>query len=328
MPATLPRRRAAAAIAAFLTGAAVLHAPALHAQEFPAKPVRLLVGFPPGGTLDIVGRLLAQKLGEVWKQPVIVENRPGASGNIAVDAIAKSAPDGYTIGIVATPVVTSPHLQKLPYDITKDLAAVTQTAILDYVLVINPQLPAKNLREFVDLVKREPGKHTYGSAGNGSGQHLYMELLKAVTKAELTHVPYKGSAPSLQAVMVGEVSAAFDVAISATPFVRAGKVRGVAVSGSQPNDSVPGATPLASVYPEFSIEGWHGILAAGGTPRAVLDKLAKDIGDVVFSPEVSARFREVGLQPRRNTPAEFERIIRTDLERWGKVIRENNIRAD
>lgn len=315
-------------LAPFAIAAALLSAAPAIAQDFPAKPVRLIVGFPPGGTLDIVGRMLAVKLSETWKQPVVVENRAGASGNIAVDVVAKSTPDGYTLGIVATPVVTSPHLQKLPFDVTRDLAAVTQTAILEYVLVTSPKLAASNLREFIDLLRRESGKHSYGSAGNGSGQHLYMELFKGATKTDLTHVPYKGSAPSLQAVMTGEVSAAFDVAISAMPFVRAGKVRGLAVTGDKPNEGVPGGVALASVYPEFTIEAWHGILTTAGTPRAIVEKLAKDIGDVVFSTDIAGRFREVGLVPKRSTPDEFARIIRTDLERWGRVIRENNIRAD
>lgn len=323
-----PMRIVRAALAALVGLAAFGGAPTVLAQDFPVKPVRLIVPFPPGGTLDIVGRLLAQRLTQVWNQPVVVENRAGASGNIGIDVVAKSPPDGYTIVIVATPAVTSPHLQKLPFDITRDLAAVTQTAILEYVLVVNPKLGVNTLREFVDIVRRDPAKYSYGSAGNGSGQHLYMELLKGVTKTSITHVPYKGSAPMLQALMTGEVDAAFDVSISAVPVIKAGKARALAVTTDKPSESLGNAVPLATVYPEFQIDGWHGILAAGGTPRAVLDKLSKDIGDVVFSADVSRRFQEVGLIPRRNSPEEFARIIRTDLDRWGRVIRENNIKAD
>ena len=298
------------------------------AQDFPNKQVRLIVPFPPGGTLDIVGRMLASRLTEVWKQPVVIENRAGASGNIGVDAIAKSPADGYHLVIVATPVVTSPHLQKLPFDVTRDLAAVTQTAMLEYLLVVNPKLGVGSVAEFVALTQRESGKHSYGSAGNGSGQHLYMELFKGVTKASLTHVPYKGSAPMLQAVMAGELAAAFDVSISALPLVRSARVRALALTGNKGSDNVPGAVALASLYPEFSIDTWHGILAPAGTPRAVLEKLSRDIGDVVFSPEIASRFRDVGLTPRRSTPDEFSKIIRDDLDRWGKVIRDNNIKAD
>jgi tripartite-type tricarboxylate transporter receptor subunit TctC len=185
-----------------------------------------------------------------------------------------------------------------------------------------------NVAEFIALTQREAGKHSYGSAGNGSGQHLYMELFKGVTKTSLIHVPYKGSAPMLQAVMTGEIAAAFDVSITALPLVKSGRVRALALTGDKPSDNVPGALPLASSYSEFAIDTWHGILAPAGTSRAVLEKLSRDIGDVVFSADVSQRFRDVGLTPKRSTPDEFARIIRADLDRWGKVIRDNNIKAD
>jgi tripartite-type tricarboxylate transporter receptor subunit TctC len=317
-------------IATMLGLLGVLAAGAAQAQgsEYPAKPVKLVVPFPPGGALDIVGRLLAKELQEKWGQPVVVDNRGGASGNIGIDYTAKSAPDGYTFVIIAPPAVTTPHLGKVPFDITKDLAAVVQTATIDYLLAANPTLGVVTLAELIERAKTSPGKLNYASAGTGSGQHLQVELLRSAAGIALTHVPYKGSGPALQALMAGEVDLMFDTTISILPLVRAGKLQPLLVTGTKPLDAVPNVPAMGALYPEVNIDAWHGIVVPAGTPRPVIDKLAADIRAVVLSSAVSTRFRELGFTATGLQADAFAQIIRRDLERWGKVIRDNKIKAE
>jgi tripartite-type tricarboxylate transporter receptor subunit TctC len=299
-------------IAAALLFFSVL-APGALAQDFPSKPVRLVVPFPPGGPLDISGRLIGKELQERWGQPVIVENKPGST--IGPEYTVKSAPDGYTLMIISsTPLVTLPHLQKVPYDVLKDLVGVTQTTLLTYALVVNPSSGIGSIQELIARAKKEPGKLNYASAGNGSGQHLYVELLKSAAGINLTHVPYKGAAPALQAVLSGEPPVMLDVTVAVVPHVKSGQL--------------PGAVPFDSLFPGLGIPGWHGIFATGGTPRPVLDKLAADIRSVLQLPAVASRFRELGVEPSGVSGDEFNEIVRRDYARWGEIIRANKLRAD
>jgi tripartite-type tricarboxylate transporter receptor subunit TctC len=297
------------------------------AQDFPSRPVRLVVPFPPGGPLDISGRLIGKELQERWGQPVVVENKPGST--IGPEYTVKSPPDGYTLMIISsTPLVTLPHLQQVPYDVLKDLVGVTQTTLLTYALVVNPSSGIASIQDLIARAKKEPGKLNYASAGNGSGQHLYVELLKSAAGINLTHVPYKGAAPALQAVLSGEPPIMLDVTVAVIPHVKSGKLRALLVTGSAPLDQLPGAVPFDSLFPGLGIPGWHGIFATGGTPKPVLHKLAADIRQVLQTPAVASRFRELGVEPSGISGDEFNAIVRRDYERWGEIIRANKLRAD
>ena len=314
------RRTAVALLTLALAAAAA-------AQEFPSKAVRLVVPFPPGGPLDISGRLIGKELQERWGQPVVVENKPGST--VGPEYTVKSAPDGTTLMIISsTPLVTLPHLQKVPYDVLKDLVGVTQTTLLTYALVANPASGIGSIQELIARAKQEPGKLNYASAGNGSGQHLYVELLKAAAGIDLIHVPYKGAAPALQAVLAGEPLIMLDVTVAVIPHVKSGKLRALMVTGGAPLEQLPGAVPFDSLFPGLGIPGWHGIFAAAGTPKPLLDKLAADIRWTLQQPSVGNRFRELGVEPSGVSGDEFNAIVRRDYERWGEIIRKNKLRAD
>ena len=320
-------KRSAAVLSLALSLLPAMPAIAQDAEAFPSKPVHLVVPFPPGGPLDISGRLIGKELQERWGQSVIVENKPGST--IGPESVAKSAPDGYTLMIISsTPLVTLPHLQKVPYDVLKDLVGVTQTTLLTYALVVTPASGIVSIEDLIAKAKRSPGKLNYASAGNGSGQHLYMELLKAAAGIDLTHVPYKGAAPALQAVMAGQVPMMLDVTVATVPLVKSGKARAILVTGSKPLEQLPGAVPFDSLFPGLGIPGWHGIFAPGATPRPVLEKLAADIRAVLQLPAVANRFRELGVEPSGVSGGQFEEIVRRDYERWGEIIRRNGLRAD
>jgi len=319
-------KRTAAVLSALLALAAGARTPAL-SQEFPSKPVRLVVPFPPGGPLDISGRLIGKELQGSWDHPVIVENKPG--GTIGPEHVVRSAPDGHVLMIISsTPLVTLPHLQKVPYDVLKDLVGVTQTTLLTYALVVNPATGIGSIGELIARAKKEPGRLNYASAGNGSGQHLYVELLKSAADIDLTHVPYKGAAPALQAVLAGEPGMMLDVTVAVMPHVKSGKLRALMVTGAKPLEQLPGAAPFDSLFPGLGIPGWHGIFAPGGTPKPVLDKLAADIRFALQLPAVTNRFRELGVEPSGVSGDEFNEIVRRDYARWGEIIRANELRAD
>lgn len=300
----------------------------LSAAEFPTKPVRLIVPFPPGGPLDIVGRLVARKLQDQWGQSVVVDNRGGASGTIGTDQLVKSPPDGYTLLINSTPIVATPHLQRLPYDTLRDIVGVSQLAEIEYVLVATPKSGISSVNELVDAAKKQPGKLNYSSAGNGSGQHLLVELIKGAAGISINHVPYKGAGPALQAVVAGEVDLMFDTSVGVIPQIRAGKVRPLLVTGAKPLEALPGVPPFESIFPGVGIDAWHGIFAPAATPAPVIQKLGEELRQAVLSPEVASRLRELGFQPTGLPFPRFNEIVARDLERWGKVIRDNNIKAD
>jgi len=297
------------------------------AQDFPTKPVRLVVPFPPGGPLDISGRLIGKELQERWGQPVVIENKPGST--VGPEYTVKSTPDGTTLMIISsTPLVTLPHLQQVPYDVLKDLVGVTQTTLLTYALVVNPSAGIGSIQELIARAKKEPGKLNYASAGNGSGQHLYVELLKAAAGIDLIHVPYKGAAPALQAVLAGEPPIMLDVTVAVIPQVKSEKLRALMVTGAKPLEQLPGAVPFDSLFPGLGIPGWHGIFAAAGTPKPLLDKLAADIRWALQQPSVGNRFRELGVEPSGVSGEEFNAIVRRDYAAWAEIIRRNKLRAD
>ena len=299
------------------------------AVDFPTKPVRLVVPFPPGGTLDLVGRMLARQLQAGWSEPVIVENRGGAGSIIGVDYVAKSAPDGYTLVLnAATPMVTVVHLQKVPYDLTRDLVGVAQTAQIDYALAVSPRSGVTSVKELVERARAQPGKLNYAGAGTGSGMHMYMELLKNAARIDITNIPYKGNGPAMNAMLAGEVDMIFDTILSIIPLAKAGKVRPLMVSSAKPAPTLPGVPTMDSLYPGSSIDGWHGVFAAAATPKDVVDKLAENIRKAVLSPPMAGRLRELGFEPTGMGSERFNELVRRDSARWAKIIRDNNIRAE
>ncbi len=298
------------------------------AADFPSKPVRLIVPYPPGGALDIEARLMAARLRDTWRQPIIVENRVGASGALGVDYVAKSAPDGHTLVLNALQMVMTPHLQRTPFDLARDLVAVVKFAEVYYVMAVSPKTGVSSIGELVELARKEPGRLNYGSGGNGGALHLYVELVKRAANINLTHIPYKGNALAMQALLAGDVDVIFDISSSIIPLAKAGKVRALMVTGAKPLENLPNVPPLDSVYPGLSSDSWHGIFAPAATPKAIVDQIASDVRAAVLSPDLSSRFREMGLEATGDGPEQFGAIVRRDYERWGQLIRDNNIRSD
>jgi tripartite-type tricarboxylate transporter receptor subunit TctC len=297
--------------------------------QYPNRPIKLVVPFVPGGTLDISARLIAKQLNEVLGQPVVVDNRGGAGGMLGVDMVAKSAPDGYTLLLnAATPMVTVVSLQKAPYDVLKDVTAVSQTVTFDYVMAVSAKSGIQNIQELIQIAKKQPGKLNYASAGTGSGQHMFMELARSAAGIQLTHVPYKGNAPAMQALLAGEVDLIFDTSLGILSQASSNRLKPLLTSSLKPLIELPGVPTMESLYPGSSIQGWHGIFAPAGTPKETVNLLAEAIRKAVNSPELSAKFKEMGLEPSGLSSERFTEIVRRDYERWGKLIRDNQIKAD
>lgn len=304
--------------------ALALAAGALSAQEFPSKPVRLVVPFPPGGPLDTAGRLLGRDLAERWGQSVVIDNKAG--GTLGAEFLMRAPPDGYTLMIISSsPLVTFPHLQKSPYDVERSFVPVIQTAALTYVILANPASGLGSIEQLVEESRKAPGRINLAIGTIGSGQHLYAELFKLASGAVLTHVPYKGAGPALQGFLAGEVQTLIDVTSGAIPLVRTGKARALLVTGAKPVPPLPEAATFESLYPGQGIPTWHGIFAPAGTPRALVERIAADIARTVQSPAVVARFRELGLEPTTVSGEAFAETVRNDHQRWGEVIRRNKI---
>jgi tripartite-type tricarboxylate transporter receptor subunit TctC len=296
------------------------------AQQFPVKPVRLVVPFPPGGATDIVGRLLAGKMQEVWRQTVIVENKPGAGTVVGTDAVAKAAPDGYTLGVIVTAHVINPSLRtNLPYDTLKDLAAVTQVSLQQLVIAAHPSLPANNIAELIDLAKRNPGKLSYATPGSGTAMHLSIELLKVSAGIDLVHVPYKGGAPAQQDVIGGRVPILLDVLYAVTPLIDAGKIKVIALLGPERTSKYP---VVAETVPGVSALSLVGIVAPSGLKEELLRKISGDIAGAVRSSDLTERMKQLGMEPVGSTPQEFDALIRTEMEKWGRVVKASGAKAD
>jgi len=297
------------------------------AQDFPSKPVRLVVPFPPGGPLDVAGRMISRELQERWGQPVVVENKAG--GSIGAESVAKAPRDGYTLMINgSSPFVTLPQMARVGYDPIGDFVGVTQTTQSQFALIAHAKSGFASLQQLIEEARKAPGRLNYGSAGNGAGQHLYFELLKIAAGIDVTHIPYKGAAPAMQALVAGEVPLIFENIITASSLVKSGRARVLMVTGSKPIEHLPGAIVFDSMFPGIGIQTWHGIFAPAGTPRPVLDKLAADIRYALQVPGVVGRFGELGIEPTGVSGDAFNAIIKSDFERWGEVIRKNKLRAD
>ena len=301
------------------------------AQNFPAKPIRILVPFPPGGTPDTLARVLANRATQLVKQQVIVENRPGAGGTVAMELAARAAPDGYTLimGTIGT-CSLNPHLyDSIGFNVERDFAPLMLVGSISNLLVVHPSVPVNNVKELVALAKSKNGDLTYGSSGFGSSLHLSMELFKSAAGIDIRHVPYKGSALADAAIVSNEVSVMFDNMPSILPSAQAGKVRPLAVTGSKRSKLFPNVPTMQEAgYPTVVVTPWFGLLAPARTPPAVLDRLNAVFNEAMRDETVRKRFAEIDLEPGNGSPAEFGKLIRAESDKWGKLIREKNIRAE
>ena len=301
------------------------------AQPYPSKPVRLVVGFPPGGPTDIIGRLVGTKLTEYFKEQVIVDNRPGAGGNIAADYVAKAAPNGYTVLLThpATHAISPALYSKLPFDVVRDFAPVSQLVTVPNILVIHPSLPARNVRELVALAKKNPGAINFASGGSGTGGHLSGELFKTMAGIDMVHVPYRGGAPAITDLVAGQVQVMIDNMQALLPYVRSGRLRALAVTPSARVPVVPELPTIAeSGVPGYDVSSWFGLVVPAGTPQAVIDRLNADSVKAVRAPDVAARFADLGATPVGSTPEEFRMFIATEIAKWGPVVKASGARVD
>ena len=308
--------------------ALILLCAAVSAQQYPQRPIRLLVPNPPGGATDNLARVVAPKLGELLGQTLVVDNRPGAAGNLAAEAAAKATPDGHTLFLAADgQIVISPHLyRKLPFDTLKDLTPVASLVSTQMLLAAHPSLPVKSVQEFVEYARRASPPLVYGSIGNGSQHHLAMEMLKSRAGINLLHVPYKGGGPALVGLFGGEVSVMFGGS-SAAPHVRAGKLRALALAGKR-NAAYPGLPALSETYPGLEVTPWLGLFAPVGLPAAVSSRLRAETGRMLADADLQGRMRNIALDPFATSPAEFAALIRADYAKYGEVIRAVGVRID
>ena len=299
-------------------------------QAYPSKPVRIVVPYPPGGTTDILTRLLGQKLGEAWGQQVIIDNRAGASGNIGAEAVVRSPADGYTLLSASTVHTVNPSLySKLAYDPLKDFTAITLLAQVANILVVHPSLPVNSVREFIAFAKKRPGQLNYSSAGNGSAPHLTAEMFKTSTGVNIVHVPYKGAAPAMTDLLAGHVMLTFATAPSGVPHVQAKRLRALGVSSATRIPALPNVPTIAEAgVPGYEAIGWNGLTGPAGLPQAVTDRLNADTVKVMNNPDVSKRLSELGLEPRTSTPGEFAGFLKAEVVKWAKVVKDSGARVD
>ena len=322
---------ASRALRMLLTGAAVSIVSSAFAQTYPAKPVHLVVPFPAGGSLDVVARAIGQKLSEAWDQPVVIDNRPGAGGNIGADFVAKSAPDGYTIleGALSTHAVNVTLYGKLPYDPITDFAPITLVAVTPNVLVINPSLPVNSVAALVAYAKANPGKLAFGSGSNGSAGHLAGELFKREAGVDMLHVPYKGAAPAMQALLAGDTQLMFDNLANSMPQLKAGKLKALAVTTAKRSALAPELPTLAeSGLPGFDIYTWWGFFAPAGTPKEIVAKWNTEVTRILNSAEMRAFFAQHGAEPAPTTPEQFAALIRSEIPKYAKIVRESGAKVD
>ena len=300
------------------------------AQQYPSKPVRLVVPFPPGGPTDVVSRLLAPKLAELLGQQIVVENRGGSGGMIGTEQVAKAVPDGYTIimGTIGGLAVAKSLNPRLGYDTLRDLAPITQSVSVTSILIVHPSVPAKNVRELLAIAKSSPGKLNYASSGNGTVTHLAGELLKLLGKVSIVHVPYKGGAPALTAIMSGEVDMSYENSLIITPYIRSGRVRALAVTGATRSKLLPELPTIAETLPGYNASGWYGLLAPAATPKPIIARLHVEAAKALHSPDIVAKLASQGAEPVGNTPEEFTAFIRSEISKWANLVKAAKMRTD
>ncbi len=327
---TTRRTTLAIPLAITLAFGALASAPAF-SQSFPSRPVNLVVPFPPGGGTDTGARILAEQLGKRWGQPVVVENKGGAAGQIGADSVAKAKPDGYTLllGNIGTQAINPSLYAKLQYDADKAFAPVSLVAELPLAMMVNPALPAKTAAEFITLAKSKPGQLSYSSSGAGSAPHLAAEIFKDQTGTFVLHVPYRGGGPAIADLLAGHVQLSFMTVLEASGHIKGGKLRALAVTGDKRVQALPDVPTLAeSVVPGFNAISWIGLLAPAGTPADVVDKIAADVRAVLADDAVKARITALGGVPRATTPQEFGKLIADDKARYAQIIRSRKITVE
>ena len=311
-----------------LLAASLLSLPVQAATAFPNKPIRIIVAYTPAGTTDILARAIGQKMSETWGQPVIIDNRAGAAGNIGTEVAARATPDGHTLlmGTAGTHGINVSLYRKLSWHPVNDFAPVSLSAMVPNIMVVNNALPVKNVREFVAYAKANPGKLSYGSPGNGSTAHLSMELFKSMTGSTIVHIPYKGSAGVLTDVMGGQIAMTIDNMPPYIPQVKAGKIRALAVSTGKRSSAMPDLPTIAEAgVPGYEAGAWFGLLAPAGTPKPIVAQLSAESARIIKLPDVSKRVSELGADPVGSTPEQFAELIKTEIAKWAKVIKDANV---
>jgi tripartite-type tricarboxylate transporter receptor subunit TctC len=316
--------------AALLAGAATAGYAQHAANDYPAKPIRLIVPYPPGGTTDFVAREIANKLGEAWGRQVVIDNRPGAGTLIGLNMGARSAPDGYTITFgTSAGLAVNPALGiKMPFDPRRDFAPIGLMVYVPYLLVVNPSLPVRNIKELIDLAKAQPGKLNFASPGVGTPNHLGIELLNIVAGVKFVHVPYKGGATAVTDLVAGQVQVLFSGTPQISSFVKAGRLRVIAVATTKPTRVAPEFLPLADTYPGFDCNTWYGLLAPARTPPAIIAKFNAELNRVLTDAGVIQRLLDQGVEATPSTPASFRDLIAAETERWRTVIKSAGITPD
>ncbi len=317
---------------AALVGAALLLvvcAPGARAQSYPDHPVRVLVPYPPGGGADTVARILFTKLGESWGQQFIIDNRPGGSGTIAAGVMARAAPDGYTLMHDATAHSVNPALFKtLPYDTAKDFAAIFLAVRVPNLLILNNQVKDRTVADVIATAKATPGGLDWPSSGNGTAQHLALELFRQMAGITLNHIPYKGGGPVMNDLMAGQVKYYFSNATASTGHVKAGTLKAIAHTGTGRLSAFPELPPVADTLPGYECYEWNGVFAPAATPRPIIDKLNAGLNAVIGDPETAKRLADLNAETRPNTPEEFRAFVTAEIEKWGKVVRDGNIKVE
>jgi tripartite-type tricarboxylate transporter receptor subunit TctC len=313
-----------------IAAVATAYAPAPFAQTYPAKAIRIVVPFPAGGTSDILSRAVGQKLTEEWKQPVIVDNRPGASANIGADIVVKSPPDGYTLLCASTIHTINPSLySKLGYDPVRDFTPITLIAATSQVLAVHPSVPVKTVKEFIAYAKKRPGQLNYSSAGNGSQPHLTAEMFRARTGIDIVHVPYKGAPPQLADLVAGHVALTFATSPTAVPQVRAGKLRALGVSTAKRISALPDVPTIAEAgVPGFEASGANGLVGPAGMPPAIVERLNAAVVRIVKDPAMSKYLSDQGAEPWTTTPGEYGAYIKSEVAKWAKAVKDSGARID
>ena len=320
---TLNRNLAAVAVLASLCATAF-------AQNYPARPIRMILGFAPGGSTDLVARVVAQKMSESWGQQVVVDNRPGANGIIGADLVAKANADGYSLLLSSIgPMAINASLYKMPYDIVADFAPVTYTGNVTNLLVVHPSVAATNVKELIALAKAQPGKLTFGSSGTGGAPHMAVELFRILAKVSVTHVPYKGGGPAMADLVGGQISGSFASMPSSIPFVRAGKLRALAVTAPKRSPAEPTVPTISEAgIPGFSVLDWQGLFTTGKTPPAVVNKLNAEVVRILALPDVVEKLAVAGVEIQTSTPKEWGEFVKSEIAKWSKVVKEAGVKVE
>jgi tripartite-type tricarboxylate transporter receptor subunit TctC len=300
------------------------------AQNYPIRPVRMIVGFPPGGSTDLVARVVGQKMSDAWGQQVVIDNRPGANGMIGADLVAKASPDGYSLLLSSIgPMGINASLYKMPYDIVNDFAPVTYTGNVANLLVVHPTIPAMNVKDLMALAKAKPGQLTFGSSGTGGAPHMAVELFKILAKVNVVHVPYKGGGPAMADLVGGQISGSFASMPSSIPFVRAGKLRALAVTAPKRSPALPDVPTISEAgIPGFSVLDWQGLFTTAKTPPEIVNKLNAEVVRILALPDVTERLTAAGVEIQTSSPREWGDFVKSEIAKWGKVVKEAGVKVE